>query len=78
MIFFLFVFVLGSIAIEVTMHNAVKKHTYAVLLVPLLPWRTQVSFFTIVLNKWWAKLVMQVLVKYEAPALKWLFLSNSG
>ena len=46
----LFVFVLGSIAFEIRMFNAIKKRTYFVSLAPLLPSRTQVRFFTLVLN----------------------------
>ena len=44
-LFLLFVFVLGSIAIEIRTLNAVKRHTYFVSLAPLLPSRTQVRFF---------------------------------
>ena len=44
-IFFLFVFVLGSIAAEIRTLNAVKKRTCFVSLAPLLPSRTQVRFF---------------------------------
>ena len=44
LIFFIFVFVLGSIAFEIIMLNAIKKRTYFVLLAPLLPSRTQVRF----------------------------------
>ena len=54
----LLVFVLGSIAIEIRMFNAIKKRTYFVSLAQLLPSRIQVRFFTLVLNKWWAKLVI--------------------
>ena len=39
--------------------------TYFVSLVPLLPSRTQVRFFTSVLNKWWARQVIQVLGEYQ-------------
>ena len=66
-IFFLFVLVLGSIAIEIRTLNAVKRRTYFVSLALLLPSRTQVQILTIVLNKWWAKLVIQVLVEYQVP-----------
>ena len=41
-IFFLFVVVLGSIALDIRMLNAIKKRTYFVSLAPLLPSRTQV------------------------------------
>ena len=63
LIFFL-VFVL---AFEIIMLNAIKKRTHFVSLAPLLPSRTRVRFFTLVLNKWWAKLVIQVLVEYQVP-----------
>ena len=51
------------------MLNAIQKPvgTYFVSLAPLLPSRTQVRFFTLVLNKWWAQLVIQVLVEYQVP-----------
>ena len=39
----LFVFVLGSMAFEIRMFNAIKRRTYFVSLAPLLPSRTQVS-----------------------------------
>ena len=52
------------------MLNAIKKRTYFVSLAPLLPSRTQVQFFTLVLNKWWAKLVIHVLVEYQVPNLE--------
>ena len=58
---------LGSIAFEIRMFNAIKKRTYLVSFAPLLPSRTQVRFFTLVLNKWWTKLVIQVLVEYQVP-----------
>ena len=48
-IFFLFVFVLGSKAFEIKVLNAIKKRTYFVSLAPLSS-RTQVRFFTLVLN----------------------------
>ena len=41
--FSLFLFVFGSIAFEIRILNAIKKCTYFVSLVPLLPSRTQVS-----------------------------------
>ena len=41
---------LGSISFEIRMLNAIKKRTYFVSLAPLLPSRTQVRFFTLVLN----------------------------
>ena len=41
--------------------------TYFVSFAPLLPSRTRVRFFTLVLYKWWAKLVIQVLVGYQVP-----------
>ena len=58
---------LGSIAFKIRMFNAIKKRTYFVSLAPLLPSRTQLRLFTIVLNKWWAKLVTQVLVEHQVP-----------
>ena len=66
----MFFFVLGSIAFEIRMLNAIKKHTYFVSLAPLPPSRTHVRFFTMVLNKWWAKLVIQVLVEYQEPSFE--------
>ena len=47
------------------MFNAIKKHTYFVSLAPLLPSGTLVRFFTSVLNKWWDKLVIYVLLGYQ-------------
>ena len=62
---------LGCIAIKIRMLNTIKKRTYFVSLAPLLSSRTHVRFFTLVLNKWWAKLVIQVLVQvlveYQVP-----------
>ena len=49
------------------MFNAVKKRIYFVPLAPSLPLRTQVRFFTLVLNKWWEKLVIKVLFEYQVP-----------
>ena len=56
---------LGSIAIEIRMLNAIKRRTHFVSLAPLLPSRTQVRFFTLVLNKSWAKLAIQAVVEYQ-------------
>ena len=74
-LFFVFLIVLGSIAIDIGMLNAIKKRTYLVSLAPLLPSRTRVRLFTLVLNKWWAKLVIQVLVEYQVPNFE-MALSN--
>ena len=58
---------LRSRAFEIRKFNAIKMGTYFVSLVPLLPSRTQVRFFTLVLNKWWTKLVIKVGVEYKVP-----------
>ena len=65
--FFLFLFLLGSITIEIRTLKAVKKRIYFVSLAPFLSSRTQVRFFTIVLNKPWTKLVIQLIVNYQVP-----------
>ena len=64
----------GSIAIEIRTLNAVKKkRTYFVSPAPSLPSRAQVRFFTIVVDKWWAKLAIQVL-EYQVPNFEMTFL----
>ena len=47
--------------------NAVKKRTYFVSPAPSLPSIAHVRFFTIVVDKWWGKLAIQVLVDIQVP-----------
>ena len=52
-------FVLGSIAFEIRMLNAIKKRTYFVSFAPLgTAFENSGAIFTLVLNKRWAKLVI--------------------
>ena len=49
------------------MINTIKRRTYFVSLAPLLPPISRVHFFALVLNKWWAILVIEVRVEYKVP-----------
>ena len=74
--FFLVVFVLGSIAIEIRMLNAVKKvHILSPCAITAFG-NSGAIFFTKVLNKWWAKQVIQALLEYQVPDFKMTILLN--
>ena len=64
---FLFVFVLGSIAIEIRTSNAIKSVHILSLLRNYCLRELRCDFLTLVLDKWWAKLVIQELVEYQVP-----------
>ena len=65
--FFLFVFVLGCIAFEIRMFNAIKKAYIFCLACAITAFENSGVIIYISVEQWWTKLVIQVLVEYQVP-----------